>query len=162
MYIPDFDYHTPETLDEACGILASLGSDAKVLAGGTDVLSQMKNELIAPKVLVSLKNIQNMDGIAYIPGKGVVIGAKVTHNDLVNSELLQKRYPSIPDAAHYYGQQSDTKQRDHRRQPGQCRAISGPPTNPDCPGGARDPRGQIWEEDTASGGILRGATSFGD
>ena len=100
MYIPDFDYHTPETLDEACGILASLGSDANVLAGGTDVLSQMKNELITPKVLVSLKNIQNMDGIAYIPGKGVVIGAKVTHNDLVNSELLHQRYPSIPDAAH--------------------------------------------------------------
>ena len=100
MYIPDFDYHTPETLDEACALLASLGSDAKVLVGGTDVLSKMKNELIAPKVLVSLKNIQNMDGIAYIPGKGLVIGAKVTHNDLVNSELLQKRYPSIPDAAH--------------------------------------------------------------
>jgi carbon-monoxide dehydrogenase medium subunit len=100
MYIPDFDYHTPETVDEACGILASLGSDAKVLAGGTDVLSKMKNELIAPKVLVSLSKIQNMDEIAYVPGKGIVIGAKATHNDLVNSELLQKKYPSIPDAAH--------------------------------------------------------------
>ncbi len=100
MYIPDFDYHTPETLDEACGILASLGSDAKVLAGGTDVLSKMKNELIAPKTLVSLKNIQNMSGIEHTPGRGVVIGAKATHNDLVDSLLLQKRYPSIPHAAH--------------------------------------------------------------
>ncbi len=100
MYIPDFDYHTPATVDEACGILASLGSDAKVLAGGTDVLSKMKNELIAPKVLVSLSKIENLDGIAYVPGRGVVIGAKATHNDLVNSELLQKKYPSISDAAH--------------------------------------------------------------
>jgi carbon-monoxide dehydrogenase medium subunit len=100
MYIPDFDYHVPDTLDEACGLLASLGSDVKVLAGGTDVLSKMKNELIAPKVLVSLKNIQGIDGITHVPGKGVVIGAKATHNDLVNSELLRKRYPSISDAAH--------------------------------------------------------------
>jgi len=104
MYIPDFDYHTPATLDEACGILASLGGDAKVLAGGTDVLSKMKNELIAPQALVSLKNIENMDGIAYVPGKGVVIGAKVTHNELVNSELLQKRYPSIPGFRPLHGQ----------------------------------------------------------
>jgi carbon-monoxide dehydrogenase medium subunit len=100
MYIPDFDYHTPATVDEACGILANLGSDAKVLAGGTDVLSKMKNELIAPKVLVSLSKIENMDGITYVSGKGVVIGAKATHNDLVNSSLLQQKYPSIPDAAH--------------------------------------------------------------
>jgi aerobic carbon-monoxide dehydrogenase medium subunit len=100
MYIPDFDYHCPATVDEACAILASLGSDAKVLAGGTDVLSKMKNELIAPKVLVSLSKIHHMDGIAYVAGRGVVIGAKATHNDLVNSLLLQQKYPSIPDAAH--------------------------------------------------------------
>jgi CO/xanthine dehydrogenase FAD-binding subunit len=49
MYIPDFDYYSPTTVEEACAILANLGSDAKVLAGGTDVLSKMKNELI-PKV----------------------------------------------------------------------------------------------------------------
>ncbi len=100
MYVPDFDYHAPATLDEACALLAGLGSDAKVLAGGTDVLSRMKNELIAPKALVSLKNIPGLDGITYDPGRGVAIGARATHNDLVNSELLQKRYPSISDAAH--------------------------------------------------------------
>src|SRR5271157_4959266 len=86
MYVPDFDYYVPDTLDEACGLLASLGSDAKVLAGGTDVLSKMKNELIAPKALVSLKNIKGIEGITYVPGKGVVIGTRATHNDLVNSD----------------------------------------------------------------------------
>ena len=100
MYVPDFDYYVPDTLDEACGLLASLGTDAKVLAGGTDVLSKMKNELIAPRALVSLKNIKGIEGIRYVPEKGVVIGARATHNDLVNSELLQKRYPSISNAAH--------------------------------------------------------------
>ena len=100
MYLPDFDYHSPVTLDEACEILASLGGEGKVLAGGTDVLSRMKSELIAPKALVSLKNIEHMDRIDYVSGKGVVIGAKATHNDLLKSILLQKKYPSIPDAAH--------------------------------------------------------------
>ena len=100
MYIPDFDYYSPTTVEEACAILANLGSDAKVLAGGTDVLSKMKNELIAPKALVSLKKIQNLNEIAYVPEKGVVIGARATHNDLVNSALLQQKVPSIPEAAH--------------------------------------------------------------
>ena len=100
MYIPDFDYYSPETVEEACGILANLGSDARVLAGGTDVLSKMKNELMAPKALVSLKKIAGMAEIAYAPDKGVVIGARATHNDLVNSPLLQRKYLSISEAAH--------------------------------------------------------------
>jgi carbon-monoxide dehydrogenase medium subunit len=100
MYIPNFDYYSPKTVEEACGILANLGSDAKVLSGGTDVLSKMKNELIAPKALVSLMKIENMSEIAYVPEKGVVIGARATHNDLVNSALLQQRHPSISEAAH--------------------------------------------------------------
>jgi carbon-monoxide dehydrogenase medium subunit len=100
MYIPDFDYYSPTTVEEACAILANLGSDAKVLAGGTDVLSKMKNELIAPKSLVSLKKIENLSEIVYVPEKGVVIGARATHNDLVNSALLQQKHPSISEAAH--------------------------------------------------------------
>jgi carbon-monoxide dehydrogenase medium subunit len=71
-----------------------------VLAGGTDVLSKMKNELIAPKSLVSLKKIENLSEIVYVPEKGVVIGARATHNDLVNSALLQQKHPSISEAAH--------------------------------------------------------------
>jgi carbon-monoxide dehydrogenase medium subunit len=100
MYIPDFDYYSPETVEEACGILANLGSDAKVLAVGTDVLSKMKNELMAPKALVSLKKIAGIAEITYVPEKGVVIGARATHNDLVNSPVLQQKYLSISEAAH--------------------------------------------------------------
>ncbi len=100
MYIPDFDYYRPQTVEEACNMLANLGADAKVLAGGTDVLSKMKNELIAPKALVSIASIQNLADITYVAERGVVIGARATHNDLVNSALLQQKYPSIPEAAH--------------------------------------------------------------
>ncbi len=100
MYIPDFEYYRPPTVNEACHLLARFGQGAKVLAGGTDLLPKMKNELIAPKVLVSLKSIPEIRGISHVPGRGVVIGAGVTHNGLMNSSLLQGRYPSVPEAAH--------------------------------------------------------------
>jgi carbon-monoxide dehydrogenase medium subunit len=100
MYLPDFDYYAPESLSETCELLHSLGSIAKVLAGGTDVLSKMKQEMLAPQVLISLKNIERMDAIQYVPGRGVVIGARATHNSLIHSSLLQKRYLSICEAAH--------------------------------------------------------------
>lgn len=60
----------------------------------------MKNELLTPKALVSLKNIRNLGEIKYDPGKGVVLGARATHNDLVNSLLLQQKYPAVPETAH--------------------------------------------------------------
>jgi len=100
MYLPDFEYYSPSTLREACLTLARLKGGAKVLAGGTDLLTDMKNGVIAPLALVSLKGIPAIRKIAYVPGKGVVIGACATQNDLVNSPVLQERYPSICGTAH--------------------------------------------------------------
>jgi carbon-monoxide dehydrogenase medium subunit len=100
MYLPDFDYYAPATLKEACLTLTRLGAGASVLAGGTDLLPYMKNEVMAPTALVSLKEIQSMQEITYVPGRGVVIGAKATHNALVRSPVLRDRYPSISETAH--------------------------------------------------------------
>jgi carbon-monoxide dehydrogenase medium subunit len=100
MYLPDFEYYSPLTLEDACLTLARLGDEAKVLAGGTDLFREMKNEAMAPEALVSLKEIKGLNGISYVPGRGVVIGATSTQNDLANSVLLQERYPSVSEAAH--------------------------------------------------------------
>ena len=43
MYLPDFDYLSPRAVNEACGVLAQFREQAKVLAGGTDLLPQVKN-----------------------------------------------------------------------------------------------------------------------
>ncbi|HBC91487.1 MAG TPA: xanthine dehydrogenase family protein subunit M [Pelotomaculum sp.] len=99
MYLPDFEYFAPDSIGEACQLLSQFGAKAKLISGGTDVLVKMKNELLAPEVLVSIKNLEELKKIEYVPGKGVVIGARAKHNDLVYSELLAKRYPSIPGAA---------------------------------------------------------------
>jgi carbon-monoxide dehydrogenase medium subunit len=100
MYLPDFDYYCPGTVKEACEILTRFGSKAKVIAGGTDLLSKMKQDLLTPEVIISLKNISELGTIQDVEGKGVVLGAKVTHNELVGSSILQRRYPSASEAAH--------------------------------------------------------------
>ncbi|MDD3653019.1 MAG: xanthine dehydrogenase family protein subunit M [Desulfotomaculaceae bacterium] len=101
MYLPDFEYYAPDSLKEACNILAQYGSRAKVIAGGTDVLPKMKQDIIAPEVLLSLKNLSQLTDIFYEKGNGTIIGSRATHNDLVNSPVLQEKYLSICEAAHH-------------------------------------------------------------
>jgi carbon-monoxide dehydrogenase medium subunit len=59
----------------------------------------MKEGILAPEVLISIKNLA-MRKIEYVPGKGVVVGASATHNDLVNSPVLNEKYMSVSEAAH--------------------------------------------------------------
>ncbi len=100
MNLPDFDYYQPETIPEACEILSRYGGKAKVFAGGTDLLPKMKQDLLAPQALVSLKGIKGLSDIEYVPGRGVVIGAKASPNDLVNSRIIQEHCLSVAEAAH--------------------------------------------------------------
>jgi len=99
VYIPDFEYYAPGDVAEACKMLTDFGSRAKIFAGGSDLLPKMKHGLIAPEVLVSLKNIGEIKKIEYVQGKGVVIGGRATHNDIVFSDVLKKKYNSVCDAA---------------------------------------------------------------
>ena len=99
MYLPDFDYYSPESLTEACQLLIQYGDRAKVYAGGSDLIPKMKNGLCAPEVIVSIRNIPGLRSIEYVPGKGVVIGGTSTHNDIVFSELIQEKYLSLSNAA---------------------------------------------------------------
>jgi carbon-monoxide dehydrogenase medium subunit len=101
MYLPDFDYYSPDSVTETCESLDRFGSKAKILSGGTDVISKVKNGLFVPEILISLKNLEELKKIEYVAGKGVVIGARATHNDLVNSTVLNDKYLSVSEAAHH-------------------------------------------------------------
>lgn len=100
MHLPDFNYHQPETITAACELLARYDGKAKVLAGGTDMLPKMKQGLLSPPALVSLKKIGILSTIEYLPGRGVIIGAKTSPNELYNSSLLQEKYLAVSAAAH--------------------------------------------------------------
>lgn len=100
MYLQDFEYFAPDSVEEACQLLLNYGSKAKLIAGGTDVLIKMKKEVMSPEVLVAVGQLSQLKKIDYVPGKGVVIGSGATHNELINSKILHEKYLSVAEAAH--------------------------------------------------------------
>ena len=97
MYLPDFAYHAPATPGEAVELLVRRPG-ARLIAGGTDLLVKMKQGLVVPETLVSLKKLDGLKEIALGPG-GLFIGARVTLNELINSDLIREKYASIAGAA---------------------------------------------------------------
>ncbi len=100
MIIPEFEYVSPQSVQEACALLVQYGDSARVLAGGSDLLVKMKDGLMQPAYLVSLKNLDSLKAIRYETGTGVIIGARSTHNEVMNNRLLQEKYRSVCEAAH--------------------------------------------------------------
>jgi len=100
MIIPEFEYVSPQSVQEACALLVQYGDSARVLAGGSDLLVKMKDGLMKPAYLVSLKNLDSLKSIRYETGTGVIIGARATHNEVMNNRLLQEKYRSVCEAAH--------------------------------------------------------------
>ena len=84
MFLPRFHYHEPTTLDEACQIMANLGAKARPIAGGTDLLVNMKQGLIAPQNLVSLQRIEELAGMD-LSGRVLRIKACQTVSELAQS-----------------------------------------------------------------------------
>jgi len=82
MRLPWFQYRAPETVREAARILAGEGPDAMLIAGGTDLLPNMKRRQFAPKVLVSLRKIKELKR------NGQAIGAATTLSDIVDRKAL--------------------------------------------------------------------------
>jgi carbon-monoxide dehydrogenase medium subunit len=94
---PAFDYHAPRTVGEAIGLLGSLGSDAKLLAGGHSLLPMMKLRFAQPAHLIDLNRIPELRGICE-DGGTVVIGAMTSENELIASKLLQAKVPLLAEA----------------------------------------------------------------
>ncbi len=93
-----FEYSSPTTLNDALGLLGSSWSDAAVLAGGTDLISLMKDEVFATKRVVNIKEVKELEGI-HKTGHGLRIGSVVTFDELASSPLVRGEYPSLHEAA---------------------------------------------------------------
>ena len=101
MYLPDFDYIAATSVAEAIRMLGSLGSKARIIAGGTDVLPMLKQGTLATKTLISITRISELKNISFEKGKGHIIGALVTHNEVMKSPVLQEKYMSVCETAHH-------------------------------------------------------------
>lgn len=94
----NFEYANPTTLKDALTLLGNSWNDAAVLAGGTDLISMMKDHLAEPKRVVNLKSIKELGGIKKT-GAGIEIGATATIDDLLESALIRNEYPALAAAA---------------------------------------------------------------
>src|SRR5713226_5405918 len=93
-----FEYANPTTKQQAVALLADRWGETEILAGGTDLLSLMKNYVATPKRLVNIKGIAELRGIR-VTSEGLVIGAVVTLQELLEHKTVQSEYASLAQAA---------------------------------------------------------------
>ncbi len=95
----EFDYYAPETIAEACALLKEIGAGAKVLAGGTDVLIEMrKGTQEPPKAVVDIARIAPLRGIEEA-GDSVIVRPLTTHTEILRSRVIAAYAPLLHDAA---------------------------------------------------------------
>jgi aerobic carbon-monoxide dehydrogenase medium subunit len=100
--MPAFRYHRPSTVEEAIGLLAEYGSDAKVLAGGQSLVPLLALRLSHPEHLVDIGRIAGLDGAEDGPD-GFTIGAAARHADVELSPVTTKAAPLVAAAMPHIG-----------------------------------------------------------
>jgi aerobic carbon-monoxide dehydrogenase medium subunit len=95
-----FEYRTPKNLKEVHATLQEFGSDAKLIAGGTALIIMMKQRLVRPNCLVSLRSVRGLNGIELKDG-GLSIGGLTTHSEVERSPLVRRRLPVLAETYHH-------------------------------------------------------------
>ncbi len=105
--LPIFDHHRPRTLSAAIDLLARLGDRAVVIAGGTDVLPNMKQGLVEPEHVVSIGAIEELRGISIDSStqgnERLVIGAGMRLAEITDSVVVRRWAPAVAEAAGLVG-----------------------------------------------------------
>ncbi len=95
-------YEAPESFETAVALLSGARGDARVLAGGTDLLVQMRSDVVEPELIVDIKKIAETRTVAEERG-GWRIGAAVTGAELKENAKLKKTWPGVIEAANLIG-----------------------------------------------------------
>ncbi|MFN0008450.1 MAG: FAD binding domain-containing protein [Planctomycetota bacterium] len=97
--LPRFDLLRPRTVSEAVSALSEAGPAAMIVAGGTDLLPNMKHELFTPEVLVSLDGIEELRGVREAADGWITIGAMTSLADVAGDPRIRARAPALAQAA---------------------------------------------------------------
>lgn len=95
-----FEYRTPKNLKEVHASLKEFGTDAKLISGGTALVIMMKQRLVRPSCLVSLRSVRGLNGIEVKDG-GLSIGGLATHREVETSSLVRRRLPVLSETYHH-------------------------------------------------------------
>lgn len=91
-----FEYIEPANLSEACQLISEYKDKAKILAGGQSLLPILKQRIISPGYLISIKNLRELEYIRE-NGAGIQIGALTTHHSIEISPLIKEKFPMLVD-----------------------------------------------------------------
>jgi len=95
-------YFRPQTIPEALGLLEKYKGSARIIAGGTDLLLQIRNGDLEPKALVDITRIPGLDRVR-LEGGRIKIGGVVTHTQVVQSRLIEERAMALKEGASWLG-----------------------------------------------------------
>jgi 4-hydroxybenzoyl-CoA reductase subunit beta len=96
--VSEFRVVRPQTIEEAVRILGEHGSEAMVVAGGTDVIPNLQMRLFAPRVLVDLKPLRRLSGVSFSERDGLRIGALTTLTNLLEAPVVREKFPVLAQA----------------------------------------------------------------
>lgn len=89
-----FDYCRPDNLVEALAYLDK-NTGTNILAGGTDIMLELRSNKIDVKNLLDIKNIPETNKMEYVPGEGLFIGASIPVNMISESDIIRRKYPAL-------------------------------------------------------------------
>jgi xanthine dehydrogenase YagS FAD-binding subunit len=94
-----FEYVSPTNTKQAASLLSATWGQTEILAGGTDLLALMKEDVVAPKRLVNIKDIKELSGVNP-DGSGLRIGALTTLVEIAENASVKEKYPALAEALH--------------------------------------------------------------
>jgi xanthine dehydrogenase YagS FAD-binding subunit len=94
-----FEYTSPTETPQVIALLEKSWGTTEVLAGGTDLIPLMKDDVLQPKRLVNIKDVGSLRGIRFNAKTGLRIGALATLQEIADNALVQKHHPALADAA---------------------------------------------------------------
>jgi 4-hydroxybenzoyl-CoA reductase subunit beta len=97
MRLPPFEYLAPQDVEDAVRLLKQHGSEAMLVAGGTDLFPNMKRRQFEPKFLIGLSNLRELLEIRN--GSGLIIGVGMTLSQLANHAMVRSKYTALATAA---------------------------------------------------------------
>lgn len=94
----NFEYASPVEKEQVATLLGPQAQNSAILAGGTDLLALMKDNIVEPKRLINIKQIAGLDGIQYDAHQGLTIGALARLSDVADNANVRKAFPALAHA----------------------------------------------------------------